>query len=95
MLPAMKPLFLLLITTLLALTPASGADRTPNVVLLMADDLNTALSGFGHPQCKTPHLDALAQREPSVANAVLATLARIQAERLRWSARELRRLAEW
>ena len=36
--------------------------RKPNVVLLMADDLNTALSGFGHPQCKTPRLDELAER---------------------------------
>ncbi len=38
---------------------------------------------------------ALVQGEPSVAHALLANLARIQAERLRWSARELRRLAEW
>ena len=28
----------------------------------MSDDLNTALSGFGHPQCKTPELDKLATR---------------------------------
>ena len=28
----------------------------------MSDDLNTALSGFGHPQCKTPELDKLADR---------------------------------
>ncbi|WP_197454523.1 sulfatase [Stieleria varia] len=33
-----------------------------NVLFLIADDLNTALSGFGHPQCKTPNLDRLAQR---------------------------------
>lgn len=32
----------------------------PNVLLIMSDDLNTALSGFGHPQCKTPELDRLA-----------------------------------
>jgi iduronate 2-sulfatase len=46
-----------------ALPPAYGEDRKvkPNVVLLMADDLNTALSGFGHPQCKTPMLDQLAK----------------------------------
>jgi len=30
------------------------------VLFIMSDDLNTSLSGFGHPQCKTPHLDALA-----------------------------------
>ncbi|MEM1295121.1 MAG: sulfatase-like hydrolase/transferase, partial [Verrucomicrobiota bacterium] len=40
----------------------SAEPRKPNVVLLMADDLNTALSGFGHPQCKTPRLDELAKR---------------------------------
>lgn len=41
-------------------TPAV-ADQ-PNVLFLIADDLNTALSGFGHPQCKTPNLDRLAAR---------------------------------
>jgi len=40
---------------------AAAAPSRPNVVLLMADDLNTALSGFGHPQCKTPMLDRLAR----------------------------------
>lgn len=35
-------------------------DRKPNVLFLIADDLNTALSGFGHEQCKTPNLDRLA-----------------------------------
>lgn len=34
----------------------------PNVLFIMSDDLNTALSGFGHPQCKTPELDRLATR---------------------------------
>ena len=34
----------------------------PNVLFLISDDLNTALSGFGHPQCKTPNLDRLAER---------------------------------
>ncbi|MEM1442605.1 MAG: sulfatase [Verrucomicrobiota bacterium] len=37
-------------------------DRQPNVILLLSDDLNTALSGFGHPECKTPELDRLAER---------------------------------
>ena len=37
-------------------------ERKPNILLLMSDDLNSALSGFGHPQCKTPRLDALAKR---------------------------------
>jgi iduronate 2-sulfatase len=39
-----------------------GDARNPNVLFLMSDDLNTALSGFGHPQCKTPELDKLADR---------------------------------
>ncbi len=34
----------------------------PNVLLIMSDDLNTALSGFGHRHCKTPNLDRLARR---------------------------------
>lgn len=43
--------------------PSKSGDsrRPPNVLLLMADDLNTSLSGFGHPQCKTPMLDRLAR----------------------------------
>lgn len=40
----------------------SYAEDKPNVLFLMSDDLNTALSGFGHPQCKTPELDKLANR---------------------------------
>ena len=41
---------------------ADEAPARPNVLLIMSDDLNTALSGFGHPQCKTPNLDRLARR---------------------------------
>lgn len=36
--------------------------KRPNVLFMIADDLNTALSGFGHKQCQTPNLDRLAQR---------------------------------
>ncbi|MEM7012543.1 MAG: sulfatase [Verrucomicrobiota bacterium] len=56
-----KILFSLLISTFLA-SWSLADERKPNVILLMSDDLNTALSGFGHPQCKTPHLDKLAER---------------------------------
>jgi iduronate 2-sulfatase len=54
----------LALSIILALvSPAVAADgRRPNVLLLMADDLNTALSGFGHPQCQTPRLCDLAAR---------------------------------
>lgn len=41
---------------------ADAPPTRPNVLLIMSDDLNTALSGFGHPQCKTPNLDRLARR---------------------------------
>ena len=37
-------------------------DRKPNVLFIISDDLNTSLSGFGHPECKTPELDRLADR---------------------------------
>ena len=58
--PNLRILILLVLVTISTLSQA--AERKPNIVLLMADDLNTALSGFGHPQCKTPRLDALAKR---------------------------------
>jgi len=51
-----------LVTVILALTTLSLSAKKPNVLFLMSDDLNTALSGFGHPQCKTPELDKLAER---------------------------------
>nr|MDQ3624770.1 sulfatase-like hydrolase/transferase [Verrucomicrobiota bacterium] len=38
-----------------------AADARPNVLLLMSDDLAATLGSYGHPQAKTPHLDALAQ----------------------------------
>lgn len=47
----------------LSLTSAAAAGpEKPNVLFLIADDLNTSLSGFGHKQCKTPNLDRLAER---------------------------------
>ena len=36
--------------------------RKPNVLFIISDDLCTALSGYGHPQCRTPNLDRLARR---------------------------------
>lgn len=44
------------------LMPIRVQAEKPNVLFLIADDLNTALSGFGHKQCKTPNLDRLAER---------------------------------
>jgi iduronate 2-sulfatase len=43
--------------------PARSAQaRPPNVLLIMADDLNNDLGTYGHPLVKTPHLDRLAAR---------------------------------
>ena len=47
---------------MLTLVSTAIAAKAPNVLFLMSDDLSTALSGFGHPQCKTPELDKLAER---------------------------------
>jgi uncharacterized sulfatase len=38
------------------------ADDRPNVLLLMSDDLAATLGCYGHPQAKTPNLDALSKR---------------------------------
>ena len=54
-------ILVLLGTTLIRQSPVQ-AEQKPNVLFLIADDLNTALSGFGHKQCQTPNLDRLAQR---------------------------------
>lgn len=50
---------------------AAGADSSPpkNVLFIMSDDLNTALSGYGHPECQTPHLDMLAETGVSFTRA--------------------------
>ncbi|MGB2454030.1 MAG: sulfatase [Akkermansiaceae bacterium] len=58
----MKILIFLNIATLCLSHSPRAEERKPNILLLMSDDLNSALSGFGHPQCKTPRLDALAKR---------------------------------
>jgi len=49
---------------LLALLPlvAGAAPKKMNVVFMIADDLNTAVTGYGRPDCKTPNLDRLAAR---------------------------------
>ncbi|MGB0415128.1 MAG: sulfatase [Coraliomargarita sp.] len=49
--------------------PLRGGQDRPNVLFIIADDLNTALSGFGHPQCKTPNLDKLAAAGTSFTHA--------------------------
>jgi iduronate 2-sulfatase len=50
------------LTWLTAICSAVEKPEKPNVLFIISDDLNTSLSGFGHPQCKTPELDKLAAR---------------------------------
>lgn len=45
-----------------------GKDR-PNVLFIISDDLNCALSGYGHPECSTPSLDKLAAAGVSFTRA--------------------------
>ncbi|MFT5301150.1 MAG: iduronate 2-sulfatase [Mariniblastus sp.] len=54
--------FLSMVVCLATFAQADDGPDRPNVLMIMSDDLNTALSGFGHPQCKTPELDRLAKR---------------------------------
>src|SRR5215204_1447085 len=41
---------------------AQQSARRPNVLLIMADDLNNDIGTYGHPMVKTPNLDRLAAR---------------------------------
>jgi iduronate 2-sulfatase len=41
---------------------SAQSTRRPNVLLIMADDLNNDMGVYGHPIVKTPHLDRLAAR---------------------------------
>lgn len=54
-------LFAPLAIAALFLRPALGDDR-PNVLLIVADDLNCAIGPYGDPNAITPNLDALANR---------------------------------
>jgi iduronate 2-sulfatase len=49
-------------TILLATSAFAQASRQPNVLLIMADDLNNDMGMYGHSLVKTPSLDRLAAR---------------------------------
>lgn len=63
----MKTLYSFLI--LLGTSVCLLADEKPNVLFVVSDDLNFALSGLGHPECKTPNLDEFAQSAISFTRA--------------------------
>jgi iduronate 2-sulfatase len=46
-----------------------ASPRRPNVLLIMADDLNDHMGAFGHPLVRTPNLDRLARRGVRFARA--------------------------
>jgi arylsulfatase A-like enzyme len=48
----------LVCAVLLSVTLRAG-DK-PNILFILSDDLNSMLSGFGHPECQTPNLDKFA-----------------------------------
>ena len=68
----MKQLNLILVIglSLFFIYSESEASRKPNVVFIIADDLNDSINGFGgHPQAHTPNLDRLAKMGVRFTNA--------------------------
>ncbi|ODA29582.1 sulfatase [Planctopirus hydrillae] len=45
-----------------SLAPASPQTSRPNILFIIADDLNNSLGCYGHPLAKTPNIDRLAQQ---------------------------------
>ena len=59
----MPPRVLLLLLTVFSWNLfAAETSKKPNVLLLMADDLNNSLGCYGHPIVKSPNIDRLAAR---------------------------------
>lgn len=59
---------------LIAATPALGTEASPNIVLIITDDISwNDLGCYGHPTIQTPHLDTLAAQGLRFTNAYLTT----------------------
>ena len=66
--------------------------RRPNVLLIMADDLNNDFATYGHPIVKSPNLDRLAARDGRLVRTAAKPQCRyvpgtLHAERDRWAKR--------
>ncbi len=44
-----------------SLHPLQAADKKRNVLFISVDDMNNDLGTYGHPQVKSPNIDALAK----------------------------------
>jgi arylsulfatase A-like enzyme len=60
-LPAIRLSLLFVLVACLSAVGSIAAER-PNVLFLICDDLNCDIGCYGHPQVKTPNIDALAAR---------------------------------
>ncbi len=70
----MKPLAILLSLAACLFTSASAAERRPNIVIILADDLGGRDVGcYGSTFHRTPHIDALARRGMLFRNAYSAS----------------------
>lgn len=67
------PLWLLMVAAILCFSGSVVQGASPNIVLIVADDLGFQLGCYGNPVIKTPHIDALAKRGTRFTNAYCTT----------------------
>lgn len=60
--PFKKSALLLALLALLIPLRLGAAEKTPNVLLIISDDLTTGIGCYGHPAVKTPNLERLAEK---------------------------------